>query len=125
MDESEKIIREHPELILDSRYVLTWKRSEGNEEAKARWTLKGYGSPLLKEDFDAGRLTAPTLTQFGKMLVLQTIASFKFDLEIGDTKGAFLEAEPLERRVYARQPPGGLPGIEAGVLVESSVRSME
>ena len=51
-------------------------------------------------------LSAPTLTQVGKMCVVQTLVSFKFPLELGDIKGAFLESDdmPKERELYARQP---------------------
>ena len=52
-----------------------------------------------EEEFDERRLTAPTLTQVGKMCVLQTIGSFGFDLELGDVSGAFLESGKLDREL--------------------------
>ena len=40
---------------------------------------------------------------------------------LGDIKGAFLEAGPLAekfRPVYARQPEGGIPGLDPSDVIE-------
>ena len=82
--------------------VYTWKVEKSKElmnnirEAKRRWMIKGYARPWLSEEHAVGKLTTPTLTQVGKMVVLQTIASFQFPMELGDVPGAFLEADAME-----------------------------
>ena len=52
---------------------------------------------------------------------MQAVASFQWDLQLGDIKGAFLEAGPLDPRfrpLYAHQPPGGIPGLPADCVIE-------
>ena len=47
-------------------------------------------------------------------------------LRIGDIKGAFLESDRLQRPAGPRlmeQPPGGIPGVEPGALIELLVPS--
>lgn len=51
------------------------------------------------------------------MVVLQSIASVGFVMELGDVSGAFLEADQMEKELYAAQPTEGLPGLNAGQLV--------
>eukprot|EP00974_Lingulodinium_polyedra_P125791 11195814-Lingulodinium_polyedra.AAC.1 len=49
------------------------------------------------------------------------MASFQWVLEIGDIKSAFMEAKPFDRpagKLYAEQPPGGIPGVENGRLMD-------
>lgn len=125
-EESEEVRRTCPKLIVDSRVVYTWKEvgcditlsamKEWN--AKARWTVKGYQSPYLEEEFADNMLSAPTLTQVGKVCVLQTLVSFKFPLELGGVEGAFLESDDMKRELYVRRPVEGLPGLKKGQLVQ-------
>ena len=54
-------------------------------------------------------------------MVLQLIVSKKWTLCLGDIKGAFLEAGPLQSRcrpLFARQPQGGVPGLDPGDIIE-------
>lgn len=122
LEESREVLQRCPKLIADSRYVYTRKDLElvtlsDERLAKARWTVKGYQSPYLEEEFKENVLTAPTLTQVGKMCVIQTIVSFKLELEPGGITGAFLESDDMQRELYVRQPPEGLPGLVTGQLV--------
>ena len=68
-----------------------------------------------------GKLQSPTLSQMGRMVLMQVLASLNWKLQLGDIKGAFLEAEPLEDRfrpMYAHQPPGGIPGVPSDAVIE-------
>ena len=52
---------------------------------------------------------------------MQLICSFGWDLQLGDIKGAFMEAGPLEdkfRPLYASQPAGGIPGVPEDAVLE-------
>ena len=70
---------------------------------------------------EEGKLQSPTLNQLSCMVLMQTIASLGWDLQLGDIKSAFLEAGQLEerwRQLYAHQPPGGIPGLPSDATVE-------
>ena len=55
------------------------------------------------------------------MVLMQIIASYKWVLQLGDIKGAFLEAGELPdkfRPLYAKMPPGGIPGVREDCVIE-------
>eukprot|EP00435_Cladocopium_sp_Y103_P017847 s883_g4.t1 len=121
--------------IMGSRFVLIKKALEdiveNGEKAdpenpdhwkvKARWCLQGHLDPDLSCKAQAGLLQSPTLSQMGRMVLFQLLASKRWCMQLGDIKGAFLEAGPLDpqyRPLYARLPPGGLPGVSDECLVE-------
>ena len=117
--------------FIGSRFVLTPKPvSEGenvdvnNPETftvKGRWCLQGHLDPDLQQKAEEGKLQSPTLNQMSRMLLMQTIASHGWDLQLGDIKSAFLEAGPLEekyRPLYAQQPPGGIPNVPSDAVIE-------
>jgi hypothetical protein len=58
----------------------------------------------------------------GRSIILQLIVSFGWSLNLGDIKGAFLEADVSQQTstkpVFAELPPGGVPGVAAGSLVQ-------
>ncbi|CAE7571351.1 GIP, partial [Symbiodinium necroappetens] len=69
----------NPEQILKSRWILTWKAPEEGEtqqRAKARLVVLGYQDPKLVE---VSR-DAPTLSKEGRSIILQTLASRRFQL---------------------------------------------
>lgn len=70
----------------------------------------------------AGKCHSPTLSQQARSIILQLIVSFGWSLNLGDIKGAFLEADVSKQKaanpVYAELPPGGVPGVEAGSSVQ-------
>ena len=52
---------------------------------------------------------------------MQLICSHQWDLQLGDIKGAFMEAGPLDskfRPLYATQPAGGIPGVPPDAVIE-------
>ena len=90
---------------------------------KSRWTqcLQGHLDPDLDVKAEEGRLKSPTLSQIGRMTLLQLLSSFQWRMQLGDIQGAFLEAGPLEDRfrpLYAHHPPGGIPGLGSEAVIE-------
>eukprot|EP00435_Cladocopium_sp_Y103_P016341 s443_g4.t1 len=133
--ESECVRKRHAHRIMGSRFVLTKKpledivenggKADPNEpshwKVKARWCLQGHLDPDLSSKAREGLLQSPTLSQMGRTVLFQLLSSHKWLLQLGDLKGAFLEADPLDKRyrpLYARLPAGGLPGAEDEQLVE-------
>eukprot|EP00435_Cladocopium_sp_Y103_P008674 s3466_g2.t1 len=128
---AERIKRDFAHRFIGSRFVLTRKPIEEGKEVdpldcstflvKGRWCLQGHLDPDLNLKAESGLLKSPTLSQLGRMLLMQIIASQKWDLQLGDIKGAFLEAGPLDPKfkpLYAHQPPGGIPGMPRDAVIE-------
>ena len=121
--------------IMGSRFVIVKKAVEDLIETggtpdpenpthwkvKARWCLQGHLDPDLSSKAREGALQSPTLSQMARMVLFQLLSSFKWTLQLGDIKGAFLEAGPLAERyrpLFAWLPPGGIPGTDSAQLVE-------
>lgn len=105
------------------RAVMTSKIDEDTQEevVKCRLTVRGDKDPDVLNLVRKSVTNAPTISSNGKVTMLQTIASMGFTLQLGDVKGAFLEADKLERAsgpLYLRQPARGLPGLLPGQLLE-------
>ena len=129
-------IKQHqPDRIMGSRYVVVKKPEEelienGKQpdpanlehwKVKARWCLQGHLDPDLHTKVREGQLQSPTLSQIGRTILFQLLASHKWLLQLGDVKGAFLEAGPLPacyKPLFARIPAGGIPGIDKDCLIE-------
>ena len=129
-------IRKHkPDRIMGSRFVITKKVMEDIAEygitpdphnpehwkVKARWCLQGHLDPDLTCKASTGMLQSPTLSQMSRMTLFQLLASHGWTLQLGDIKGAFLEAGALDQKyrpLYAWIPVGGLPGASQEQLVE-------
>eukprot|EP00435_Cladocopium_sp_Y103_P038006 s382_g10.t1 len=129
-------IRKHkPNRIMGSRFVIVKKPEEEIVEnggipdpanmdhwrVKARWCLQGHLDPDLSEKARAGQLQSPTLSQMGRTVMFQLMASHKWLLQLGDVKGAFLEAGPIPecyRPLFANLPAGGIPGVDPECLLE-------
>ena len=107
---------------MTSRFVVIEKHEDGESKIKSRWCLRGHHDPDLIQKVLAGKCHSPTLTQFGRSLILQMIVSNRWTMHLGDIQGAFLEADVKEKAkrnpVYAELPPGGVPGVEKGSLVQ-------
>ena len=120
--EAAEVRRRYANRIMGSRYVCTWKQEEdAPKRMKARWCLQGHLDPDLGEKALSGELSSPTLSQLGRATLFQLIASFRWKLMLGDIKGAFLASGELPQRfrpLYARLPPGGIPGVPADALIE-------
>ena len=120
-----------PDRFIGSRFVIVKKALEENQpvieddpqtfRVKSRWCLQGHLDPDLDKKVETGLLQSPTLSQMGRMLVMQLISSNKWVLQLGDIKGAFLEAGPLPakfRPLFASQPKGGIPGVPHDAVLE-------
>ena len=117
-----KIRRYQSHRIMSSRFVITRKTEDGDTKIKARWCLRGHHDPDLIQKVLAGKCHSPTLSQLARNILLQLIVSHRWTMKLGDIKGAFLEADVKEQMasnpVYAELPPGGVPGVERGSLVQ-------
>ena len=120
--EAERVRRKFPNRIMGSRFVVTEKQEEDAPvRVKARWCLQGHLDPDLQLKASAGDLQSPTLSQVGRSLIFQLIASHRWQLRLGDIRGAFLSSGALPekyRPLYARLPPGGIPGVPSDALIE-------
>ena len=126
-----EIKQKQADRFIGSRFVITRKSTDESQaidesdpstyRIKSRWCLQGHLDPDLDRKVQAGMLQSPTLSQMGRMLVMQLISSFQWELQLGDIKGAFLEAGPLPeqfRPLYASQPRGGIPGVPSDAVLE-------
>ena len=128
---AQQIRAKHADRFIGSRFVLTRKPLEEGAEidpndwnsftVKGRWCLQGHLDPDLQAKAEEGLLKSPTLSQLGRMTLMQVISSHRWELQLGDIKGAFLEAKPLDSRfkpLYAHQPAGGIPGLHKDAVIE-------
>ena len=97
----------NPDQILKSRWVLTWKNVEADDQtpahkkAKARLVVLGYQDPQLT----SVARDSPTLTKEGRNTILQLVASCQWDLISLDIKTAFLRGKADEQNPLAMEPP--------------------
>ena len=92
--DADNIRRKHADRFIGSRFVVTNKKEDDTERIK---------SPLARA------------------LILQVLASKRWVLNLGDIKGAFLEAGPLPQKyrpLYAHQPQGGIPNVTPTAVIE-------
>lgn len=111
----------HPSRFIGSRYVVVHKTEDESSRVKARWCLQGHLDPDASEKIQSGLCHSPTLSQNARALILQVLAIKGWMLCLGDIKGAFLEAGPLKpqfRPLFAKQPAGGIPGINPQDVIE-------
>ena len=86
----------HSHRFIGSRFVITEKKEEKEDvRIKARWCLQGHLDPDFAEKVATGSCHSPTLNQLSRALILQIIVSNKWTMCLGDIKGAFLEAGPI------------------------------
>ena len=98
LGESRRVRQEFADRIVPSRMVLVEKVDDAQQEiVKARWTARGDKDPDLFSLIREGKTQSPTISTNGRYVVMQTIASEKFVLQLGDVTGAFLEADKIER----------------------------
>ena len=75
----------------------------------------------------SGCTQSPIVSQLGRMLSCQMIVSNGWNLRLGDIRGAFLEADSLDRKqgpLYSSVPPGGIPGVPDDAVISSLETSM-
>ena len=133
--QAEWILKHQKHRIMGSRFVIVKKAMEDVIEngmipdpsvaehwkVKARFCLQGHLDPDLSHKATQGLLQSPTLSQIGRTVLFQMMATHRWKLQLGDVKGAFLEAGPIPKQyrpLYAWIPPGGIPGAENYQLVE-------
>ena len=94
--EAEKVRKHFGSRIMGSRFVNTWKVEEDSPpRVKARWCLQVHLDPDLSIKAESGDLQSPTLSQIGRAALFQIIASHRWQLMLGDIKGAFLSSGDL------------------------------
>ena len=84
--------------------MLTWKAPDNPKDpkrAKARLVVLGYQDPKLTEVLR----DSPTLSREGRSIVLQAIASYRWELQSFDIKTAFLRGKADEDNKLAMEPP--------------------
>ncbi|CAE7266153.1 RE1 [Symbiodinium natans] len=125
VSESERIVRESPERVLRSRFVLRDKNAGLVEsgvplplKAKARLCVQGQYCP----DSLSGnvKLDSPTIQRVSTYLFLHLVASWGWvqQLRVGDISSAFLQGhESSGAPLYMHQPKGGLPGMQPGQIL--------
>ena len=97
----------NPDQILRSRWVLTWKDVEADEnkpahrKAKARLVVLGYMDPKIT----SVARDSPTLTREGRNIILQCVAAYRWELTSFDIKTAFLRGKADEANPLAMEPP--------------------
>ena len=75
--------------IMSMRWILTWKKTDEGDKAKARLVVKGFTDP----DLTTIRAESPTLSKIGRNCLLQLAASCRVTISMGDVKTAFLQGE--------------------------------
>ena len=126
-----EIRKKYADRFIGSRFVIIRKPAEEGRNVdvldpssytvKSRWCLQGHLDPDLEAKVMEGLLQSPTLSQMGRMVLMQMLSSHKWILQLGDIKGAFMEAGPLPERfrpLFAKQPAGGIPGIPPDAVIE-------
>ena len=69
----------------------------GRKLSKLDGHPRGDKDPDLFTLIKEGKTQSPTISTNGRYVVMQTIASHKFEMQLGDVTGAFLEADAIER----------------------------
>ena len=119
--DARRIKERHPDRFVGSRFVITRKTDEDGSRIKARICLQGHSDPDFHKKILSGLCHSPTLSQMGRAVLLQLMVSSRWTLNLGDIKGAFMEAGPIPqqfRPLYAHQPAGGIPGVSPSDVIE-------
>ena len=118
VEESERVRRNNPELIVPTRWVRTNKNegiADADFKAKSRLVVQGFKDKALGRY----RRDAPTASQIAESILLCITAFYHFILICKDVKNGYFCGKPLEREVYLEQPRGGLPGLKPGQLLRA------
>ena len=95
---AQQILTKHPDRFVGSRFAIVEKSEDQCTRIKARWCLQGHLDPDFREKITSGLCHSPTLSQLARALILQVLVSKKWTMCLGDVKGAFLEAGPLDAK---------------------------
>ena len=113
-ESAEKAKAQFANRFIPSRFVVT---RPSPEECKARWCLPGYLDPDVKELVGSGSTQSPTVSQLGRMLSCQMIASNGWNLQLRDIRYAFLEADALDRKTRTGVFLSGESGVPDGSVI--------
>ena len=106
--------------VLPTRMVRRYKPGELPGEAstrKSRLCIRGDCDP----DVFSLERHAPTASSLTLAMAMQVTSTKRWRASVGDLRNAFCQSEALHRkegRLFARQPEGGLKGLEATQLLE-------
>ena len=123
-EESREVLRTVPsERILSSRFAYRDKNHALRKadptvpcKPKARLCIAGHRDPDLGR-YDMA-VDAPTTSRHSILLALQLGLCRGWRVSVGDIRAAFLNGVPAPRKLYFKQPRGGIPSLEEGQLVE-------
>ena len=116
-----EIRQKFPDRFIGTKFVVTNKVEDQGERIKARLCLQTHKDPDWGAKIASGECHSPTLSGLGRALLLQLLVSNHWVMNLGDIRGAFLEAGPLPERyrpLYAELPEGGIPGLESSAVLE-------
>eukprot|EP00435_Cladocopium_sp_Y103_P063032 s564_g24.t1 len=118
LEESQRIRRNHPDLIVPTRWVRT-NKTEGLEgqafQAKSRLVVQGFKDRSL----GFHRRDAPTASSLAESICLAVSAFMNFVMISKDVKNAYFSGKSLERDIYLEQPRGGLGQLKPGQLMKA------
>ena len=133
LEESAQVRANHPDKILQSRYVLVEKNIEADDvekarsdgiilkdegdrstKAKARHVMKGF-SEWGAEEYDAA---TPQVARESMMMVLQVLCSMSWTPGYLDFTQAFHSGDAIQRELYAEQPAEGIPNMHKKQLLK-------
>ena len=125
LEESVKVLKELEaagklDRILPTRMVRRNKPGELPGEPsslKSRLCIRGDCDP----DVLSLERHAPTASSLTLAIAMQVCANRKWRASVGDLRNAFCQSEALHRKegqLFARQPAGGLRGLEEGQLLQ-------
>ena len=126
LPESYEVLRNKPEKVMESRYVLTKKPLEpsdvakaqmeglvlddqqhGPAKAKCRHVMKGFSEEAAL-DVES---TTPQVSRDSVIFVNQVLASMRWCPGFLDFTQAFHSGDKINRELYCRQPSEGIPGM--------------
>ena len=113
--EAARIIKTQADRFIGSRFVITQKDDEDGQRVKARPCVQGHLDPDFEAKINSGCCQSPTMSQLARALVLQTLVSKHWVVCLGDIKGAFLEAGPIQKKfrpLCMHQSRGGIPDLD-------------
>ncbi|CAE7894304.1 GIP, partial [Symbiodinium necroappetens] len=126
LKESQEILHNKPEKVMESRYVLTKKplepadiskaraeglllddKQHGPVKAKCRHVMKGFSEEAAL-DVES---TTPQVNRDSVIFVTQVLASMQWCPGFLDFTQAFHSGDKINRELYCRQPAEGIPGM--------------